>query len=210
MLLAYLYTREKYDVFAHHIADLCNRAFLFVCNLCKYSWTKGTRKTNIVTLGNIRFRTGRSIHTNPTIFVDTENVSISFVNQKNENDYETLTHHSNDHHLQNPVTICASIYTCVANLHVSSPSTPINRFHNKLLLEVKAVTPEQILESICWAANKLGFERLGYHPHEVGCHSIQSGAAMAIYLKCVPTFTIMLHGRWCSDAFLCYIFKQVK
>ena len=26
----------------------------------------------------------------------------------------------------------------------------------------------------------------------------------------VPTYTIMLQGRWCSDAFLCYIRKQVK
>ena len=34
---------------------------------------------------------------------------------------------------------------------------------------------------------------------------------MAMYLspKRVPTYTIMLQGRWCSDAFLRYIRKQV-
>ena len=37
---------------------------------------------------------------------------------------------------------------------------------------------------------------------------------MAMYLAQhpmrVPTYTIMLQGRWCSDAFLRYIRKQVK
>jgi hypothetical protein len=33
---------------------------------------------------------------------------------------------------------------------------------------------------------------------------------MAMYLASVPVYTIMLIGRWSSDAFLCYIRKQVK
>jgi hypothetical protein len=33
---------------------------------------------------------------------------------------------------------------------------------------------------------------------------------MAMYLAGVPVFTIMLLGRWSSDAFLHYIRKQVK
>jgi len=33
---------------------------------------------------------------------------------------------------------------------------------------------------------------------------------MAVYLAHVPVFTIMLLGRWSSDAFLRYIRKQVK
>jgi hypothetical protein len=40
--------------------------------------------------------------------------------------------------------------------------------------------------------------------------SARSGAAMAMYLAGVPVFTIMLLGRWSSDAFLRYIRKQVK
>jgi hypothetical protein len=32
---------------------------------------------------------------------------------------------------------------------------------------------------------------------------------MAMYLAGVPVFTIMLIGRWSSDAFLCYIRRQV-
>jgi hypothetical protein len=33
---------------------------------------------------------------------------------------------------------------------------------------------------------------------------------MAMYLACVPVFTIMLLSRWLSDTFLRYIRKQVK
>jgi hypothetical protein len=33
---------------------------------------------------------------------------------------------------------------------------------------------------------------------------------MAIYLAGIPVFTIMVLGRWLSDAFLHYIHKQVK
>jgi hypothetical protein len=33
---------------------------------------------------------------------------------------------------------------------------------------------------------------------------------MAMYLAGVPVSTIMLLGRWSSDAFICYIQKQVK
>jgi hypothetical protein len=33
---------------------------------------------------------------------------------------------------------------------------------------------------------------------------------MAMYLSGVPVFTIMLLGRWSSDAFLRYIRKQVQ
>jgi hypothetical protein len=51
---------------------------------------------------------------------------------------------------------------------------------------------------------------LGFSAKEIGLHSARSGAAMAMYLAHVPVFTIMLLGRWSSDAFLRYIRKQVK
>jgi hypothetical protein len=44
----------------------------------------------------------------------------------------------------------------------------------------------------------------------MGMHSIHSGAAMAMPLADVPVYTIMLVGRWSSDAFLQYIHKQVQ
>ena len=60
------------------------------------------------------------------------------------------------------------------------------------------------------AATSIGKDRLGFAPADIGTHSIRSGAAMSMYLAEVPVYTIMLIGRWSSDAFLKYIRKQVE
>ena len=60
------------------------------------------------------------------------------------------------------------------------------------------------------AAMVIGEEKLGFKSSEIGTHSIRSGAAMAMYLYNVSVYTIMLIGRWSSDAFLLYIQKQVE
>ena len=104
----------------------------------------------------------------------------------------TVNQHNNHHILQNPVEIWANIYDRVMALAGSSPSTHINHFFNKSIKRVEVITSDKILASIRWAVEELGFELLGYHHHEVGCHPIRSGATMAMYLKRVPTFTIML------------------
>jgi len=44
----------------------------------------------------------------------------------------------------------------------------------------------------------------------VGTHSLQSAAAMAMFLGGLPVYLIMLMGRWSSNPFLRYIRKQVE
>ena len=51
---------------------------------------------------------------------------------------------------------------------------------------------------------------LGFTEKDVGTHSIRSSLAMALYLKRRPVSTIMLLGRWSSDAFLLYVRRQVQ
>ena len=51
---------------------------------------------------------------------------------------------------------------------------------------------------------------LGFEGKETGTHSIRSSLAMALYLSKRPVSTIMLLGRWSSDAFLLYIRRQVQ
>ena len=60
------------------------------------------------------------------------------------------------------------------------------------------------------AASVIGESALGFKVSDIGAHSIRSGSAMAMYLDDVPVYTIMLIGRWSSDAFLRYIRKQVE
>ena len=49
---------------------------------------------------------------------------------------------------------------------------------------------------------------LGLTGRDVGTYSIRSRLAMALYLVRRPLSTIMLLGRWCSDAYLLYIRRQ--
>jgi hypothetical protein len=66
-----------------------------------------------------------------------------------------------------------------------------------------------ILVKICKAVANLGQEVLGFLPEDVGTHSNRSGGAMGVFLAGTPVYTIMLMGRWSSDAFMQYIRKQV-
>ena len=68
----------------------------------------------------------------------------------------------------------------------------------------------QVVSALNAASKAVGRARLGFKPSEMGTHSLCSGAAMEMYLAKVPVYTIMLIGRWSSNAFLHYIRKQVE
>ena len=72
------------------------------------------------------------------------------------------------------------------------------------------ITSAHIRTKLRAAAASVGKERLGFHPDEIGCHSLCSGAAMAMKLAGVSEYTIMIIGRWKSMAFLEYLRKQVE
>jgi hypothetical protein len=67
-----------------------------------------------------------------------------------------------------------------------------------------------VITSLRAACATIGSACLGFEPDEIGTHSLRSGATMEMYLAGVPVYTIMLIGRWSSDAFLRYIRKQVE
>jgi hypothetical protein len=71
-------------------------------------------------------------------------------------------------------------------------------------------TGQELLKKLCLAGTSIGPDILGFTADQIELHSARSGAAMAMVLAGVPVFTVMLLGRWSSDAFLCYIRKQVK
>ncbi len=74
---------------------------------------------------------------------------------------------------------------------------------------VKHVTSTQVINALREVVGAIGKTCLGISKQEMGTHSIRSGAAMAMYLGKCQVYTIMLIGWWSSDAFLCYICKQV-
>jgi hypothetical protein len=72
------------------------------------------------------------------------------------------------------------------------------------------IASTQVLLVLGAASKAVGSARLGFEPSKMGMHSLHSGAAMEMYLAGVPVYTIMLIGRWSSDAFLHYIRKQLE
>ena len=137
-------------------------------------------------------------------------MSITFVNQKNDHNYDTVTQHCTSNAKRNPVKLWARLVNRVLDLPEATIDTTINAFLNKITKRVEYIKSDQILQSLRWAVDEIGFDALGFTSDEIGCHSIRSAAAMAMFLNKVKTYTIMLQGRWSSDAFLRYIRKQVK
>ena len=76
---------------------------------------------------------------------------------------------------------------------------------------VRHVTSKQVAKALQDTVTAIGEYVLNIkeEEEEVGTHSLQSAAAMAMFLGGLPVYLIMLMGRWSSDAFLRYIHKQI-
>jgi hypothetical protein len=72
------------------------------------------------------------------------------------------------------------------------------------------ITSKTILQHLRAACATIGSACLEFKPHKIGTHSLRSGAAIEMYLGEITVYTIMLIGRWSSDAFLRNICKQVE
>ena len=75
---------------------------------------------------------------------------------------------------------------------------------------IEQITSTEMIEALQEAVIAIGEDQLEIKADDVGTHSIRSASAMAVYLGECPIYTIMMIGRWSSDAFLIYIRKQVK
>ena len=67
-----------------------------------------------------------------------------------------------------------------------------------------------MINNIKFAVDESGEQVLGFTKDDVGAHSPRASLAMLMYLAKEPVYTIMLVGRWNSDAFLAYIEKQIR
>jgi hypothetical protein len=176
---------------------------------CEYLNVRGTRRTKILSLKNIRFfKNKRELHHHNPKLSEADTVSITFEYQKKDTKNDTITQHKSTDTLLCPVKIWAKIVKRIVNYPNTNPNTQVNTYfdNGKHYL----ITGSMLLKQLRRATSALGKDTLGFSADEIGLHSARSGAAMAMYLAKVPVFTIMLIGRWSSDAFLLYIRKQVQ
>ena len=194
-----------------HEADLIGGAFFFACRSCEYSEVQGERKTKTIEVGNVRFFKGKRelSHLDPYL-LHADSVSITFVLQKNNTKYDTITQWATNDPDLCPVQRWGRLVQRIRSYPGSTDATPVNLFFDRHTNSYHYITSSNITSALRRAAHCFGVDNLGFKPDELGTHSIRSGAAMAMYLTQTPVYTIMLIGRWSSDAFLRYIRTQVQ
>jgi hypothetical protein len=160
------------------------------------------RRTDILKIRNIKFyRNGRLLsHDHPELeYADC--VSITFKMQKKDEKVDTVTMYRTEHLFMCPVRAWAAIVKRIRSYPGADENTPVSSVWR--LNRIEHITSDEVIKS-------LGYENLGVEKGDFGTHSIRSGGAMAMYLDEVPIYSIMMIGRWSSDAFLRYIRKQVE
>jgi hypothetical protein len=201
------------------IGQLLIGALFFAMRSCEYSSTSNQedKKTKLLCLRNIRIfslsKEGYMItlpHTSDlSLLQQADCVSITFENQKNGEKDACITQHRTPPHKQLcPVRAWALIINRILSYPGTNMDTTVNTFkkQNKLV----KITSNQTRNLIKSNVKSIGQQRLGIDINTVGTHSLRSSCAMLLYLANVRTSTIMLVGRWKSDAFLLYLRRQVK
>jgi len=178
---------------------------------CEYTKTSGDRRTKTLAVGDFRFfRNKRLVHHDDPNLHNADTITTTFRKQKNEELDDSITQQRNLDPLMCPVKAGAYTVRRIRNLPGSTDATTIDTFLDPpsgkfVLLEASA-----ILKPFWAIAAAMGSDELGFLPSEIGTHSNRAACAMATYLNGAPVYTIMLIGRWSSDAFLLYIRKQVQ
>jgi hypothetical protein len=204
-------TKNRSRARARAIGRLVVLGHFFALRSCEYLKvpSQQDRRTKLLTFGNIRFNlNGNYIPLSDRNIHNVDFVALTFVDQKNGERMETVSQFRSGHQVLCPVRAAASIVSKVTHKRKEDPDLPVNTFITESNC-IANVTSDDVRRVLRVAATVLGEEALGFKPSEIGTHSIKSGAAMAMHLAEVPVYTIMIIGRWSSDAFLRYIRKQV-
>ncbi len=194
------------------LAQLTIGAAFFACHSCEYSIVPKTeeRWTKLLCLQNIRFFKDGHLILAPSIDLElADSVEITFEMQKNDSKYDTVIHGWTDNPVLCPVLQWARLVNRIWSYEGTTRDTSVCTFRRSGR-RLDTIASSQVLTRLRAAATAVGSARLSFEPKEIGTHSLCLGAAMEMYLARVPVYTIMLIGRWSSDAFLRYIQKQVE
>jgi hypothetical protein len=198
------------------IAWLQTLAYFWCMRSCKYSDKQGDRRTKILCVRNFRFfnSNNKDISLDLQFLNQATTVSITCEYQKKEIRNDIISHQRLGDTLGKgemcPVLAAATLIKQLHSYGISRDEVwnlPINY----LVIDNRRYTipSSLILLRIRQAVSSLGHAVLGFTADEFGTHSNRSGGAMGMFLAGTPVYTIMLMGRWSSDAFMRYIKKQV-
>lgn len=190
-------------------AILLGASVFFCKRSCEYSKTPRTeQKTRTSRPCDISFRIGAQEipHNSPWLHL-AETISITFGQQKTEVQEETVTQfRTNDPELC-PVNLWAKVIKRLMTYPNYNPKWPVYTYHDGK--KFSNLASGEFLNDIRAVVDAIGPTVLGFTSTDVGTHSNRAGGAMMMYLAKTPPYTIMMIGRWSSNAFLRYIEKQV-
>ena len=187
--------------------ELINLAFFFAMRSCEYLVTSGERRTHPIRKRNIVFRKRNRIvpHDDPNL-AEADTVTVTFEFQKRDLRDDSVTQSKSGNALLCPVRAAAAIVRRIQQFGGDGDTYVYTYQDDKgKLMDMTGDTAREHLRCFIRTIDK----SWGLNDKDVGLHSIRSSAAMAMYLNGIPVYTIMLLGRWSSDAFLRYIRKQV-
>ena len=114
---------------------------------------------------------------------------------------ETVTQFRTGHNIMCPVVQSAALLKRLGENKNTTESTQINNSETKAR-RVAQVTDINMRKALRAAVFDIEEKKLGIKQEEIGTHSLRSGAVMTMHLAEIPVYTIMVMGRWSSDAFL--------
>ena len=186
---------------------------------CEYSkaGNEEKKRTKILCLRNIQFfKDNKEVQHGPNMLIPLDTcdyVYITYERQKNNSKNDSVgMYRSKSKAKYDSVTVWAAIVTRLWSYEGTTMDTKVNTYqyrNAKGKLVTTEISSYRIRVKLRVAVKMMGKGTLGFDSTECGLHSIRSGAAMALFLAGVPVLTIMIIGRWRSDAFLRYIRKQV-
>jgi hypothetical protein len=192
--------------------DLILLAFFFAMRSCEYLCVTGERRTKPLSMGSFMFIKDHRIlplDSPEELLASADAVALTFAYQKNDERDETVTQSATGHAYLCPVKVAARIVKRMQRWGLNETSYIYTYVgHSGVKFDLTSTDALKFLRDY---VKSIDFTSLGLKSEkDIGLHSIRSSAAMAMYLNHVPVYTIMLLGRWSSDAFLRYIRKQVE
>ena len=204
--------RAQHSPRSKALAQLIVGALFYGMRSCEYSTVSGARMTKKLTIREIRFFQQRreipKTHANLNILKFSSLVSITFIIQKNGTKYATITQHASGKEIC-PVKAWAAITSRILSKKSANLDTEVDTYFDENGNK-ENITAKEVATHIKSFVTTIGKSILGFSANRVGTHSIRTSFAMFLYLRNVHPSTIMLQGRWSSDAFLLYVRPQVQ
>ena len=131
-------------------------------------------------------------------------VTLFLVTQKNSVRGESISMENTCLPLGCPVMSCARRFLHLRG-YDAYLNVPMCVYFEPKDAEGKSVTTSHLVALLRLWASKIGYARLGFHPHKIGSHSLRSDGAMTLHQSGQYDSTINIISRWRSDDFLIYL-----